>query len=129
MCRRYDHPIAYTQKLRSRASAKALRAWPTVASGSRCLYPAYTGVCTTVGRKPNLGVKVVGASIARVAVGRIGGIPLSMLSGGAATAGVALTLAPANVEPTWLNSGAATAQLWGTERVPSEAVRPMPAVT
>jgi hypothetical protein len=82
-----------------------------------------------VGRKPNLGVKTVGASIARVAVGRIGGIPLSMPSGPAATAGVALTPAPDNVEPTWLNSGAAAAQLCGTERVPSEAVRPIPAVT
>lgn len=67
--------------------------------GQVSLYPANTGVCTTVGRKPNLGVKTVGASIPRVAVGRIGGIPLSMLSGPAA-AGVALTLAPDNVEPT-----------------------------
>lgn len=81
-----------------------------------------------MGRKPNLGVKTVGASIPRVALGRIG-IPLSMLSGPAATAGVALTPPPGNVEPTWLNSGAAAAQLCGTERVPSEAVRPIPAVT
>lgn len=83
-----------------------------------------------MGRKPNLGVKVVGASIPRVAFGRIG-IPLSMLSGPAATAGAALTpaVAAGNVEPTWLNSGAAAAQLCGTERVPSEAVRPIPAVT
>ncbi len=45
------------------------------------------------------------------------------------TAGVALTLAPGNAEPTWLNAGAAAAQLCGTESVPSEAARPTPAVT
>ena len=51
-----------------------------------------------------------------------------MLSGPADTAGVALTLVPGNVEPTWLNAGAAEAQLCGTESMPSEAARPTFAV-
>ena len=82
-----------------------------------------------VGRKPNLGVYAVGTPEPRVVLGSIG-IPLSMLTGSPGdTAGVALTPAPGNVEPTWLNAGAAAAQLCGTERVPSEAPRPIPAVT
>ena len=65
----------------------------------------------------------------RVALGSIG-IPLSMPPGPpGTTAGVALTLAPGNAEPTLLNAGAAEAQLWGTESVPSEVARPRPAVT
>lgn len=52
-----------------------------------------------------------------------------MLSGPGDAAGVALTLAPGNAEPTWLNAGAAEAQLCGTESGPSEAARPTPAVT
>ena len=54
---------------------------------------------------------------------------MSMLSGPADTAGVALTLVAGNAEPTWLKAGAAEAQLCGTESVPSEAARPTPAVT
>ena len=82
-----------------------------------------------VGRKPNLGVYAVGTPVARVALGSIG-IPLSMPTGSPGdTAGVALTLVPGNAEPTWLNAGAAEAQLCGTESVPSEAARPTPAVT
>ena len=64
----------------------------------------------------------------RVALGSIG-IPLSMPSGPAGTAGVALAPEPGNAEATWLNAGAAEAQLCGTESVPSEAARPRPAVT
>ena len=64
-----------------------------------------------------------------MALGSIG-IPLAMPPGPpGATAGVALTLAPGNAEPTWLNAGAAETQLCGTESVPSEAARPTPAVT
>jgi hypothetical protein len=82
-----------------------------------------------VGRKPNLGVYAVGTPVARVALGSIG-IPLNMPTGSPGdTAGVALTPAPGNAEPTWLNAGAAAAQLCGTERVPSEAACPTPAVT
>ena len=91
-------------------------------------YPAYTGVCTIVGRKPNLGVYAVGPPIPRIALGSIG-IPLSMPPGSPDIAGVALGLAAGNAEPTWLNAGAAEAQLCGTESVPSEAARPRPAVT
>jgi len=64
----------------------------------------------------------------RIALGSIG-IPLSMPSGPAGTAGIALTLVAGNAEPTWLKAGAAEAQLCGTESVPSEAARPIPAVT
>lgn len=70
----------------------------------------------------------MGAPIPRIALGSIG-IPLSMPSGPADTAGVALTLVTGNAEPTWLNAGAAEAQLCGTESVPSEAALPTPAVT
>ena len=44
------------------------------------------------------------------------------------TAGVALAPAAGNAEPTWLNAGAAEAQLCGTESMPSEAARPTFAV-
>ena len=58
------------------------------------------------------------------------GIPLGMPPGPpAAAAGVALAPTPGNAEPTWLNAGAAEAQLCGTESMPTEAARPTPAVT
>lgn len=81
-----------------------------------------------VGRKPNLGVYSVATPPPRALLGIIG-IPLSRPAGSPGdTAGVALMPAPGNAEPTWLNAGAAAAQLCGTERVPSEAARPKPAV-
>jgi hypothetical protein len=45
------------------------------------------------------------------------------------TAGVALALVTGNAGATWLNAGAAEAQLCGTESMPTEAARPTPAVT
>ena len=58
------------------------------------------------------------------------GIPPGMPPGPlGVTAGVALGPAAGNAEPTWLNAGAAEAQLCGTESIPSEAARPRPAVT
>lgn len=58
------------------------------------------------------------------------GIPRSVPPGlPGATAGVALTLVPGSSEPTWLNAGAAEAQLCGTDSMPSEAARPTPADT
>ena len=57
------------------------------------------------------------------------GIPLGVPPGPpVATAGAALALAPGSAEPTWLNAGAAEAQLCGTESMPSEAARPTFAV-
>jgi hypothetical protein len=65
----------------------------------------------------------------RAALGSIG-IPLSMPPGPpGTTAGVALTRAAGNAEPTLLNAGAADAQLCGTESGPRKAARPAPAVT
>ena len=65
----------------------------------------------------------------RVALGSIG-IPLSVPTGSPGdTAGVALTLVAGNAEPTWLNSGAAEAQLCGTESVASGAARGVGAPT
>ena len=81
-----------------------------------------------MGRKPNLGVYAVGPPIPRIALGSIG-IPLSMPPGSPDIAGVALGLAAGNAEPTWLNAGAAEAQLCGTESVPREAACPAAAVT
>jgi len=51
-------------------------------------HPAYTGVRTTVGRKPNLGAKAVGAPIPRAASGSIG-TSLSVLHADGRAAGVA----------------------------------------
>jgi hypothetical protein len=83
-----------------------------------------------VGRKPNLEVVAIGAPIPRVALASIG-IPPSVPPGPPTpTAGVAPTpLAPGNAEATWLNAGAAEAQLCGTDSMPSEGARPTPAVT
>ena len=47
----------------------------------------------------------------------------------AANAGVALTPALGMTEETWLNAGAAEAQPCGTDSTPSEAARPIPALT
>lgn len=67
--------------------------------------------------------------IPRVALASIG-IPPSVPPGPLGmTAGVAAALVTGNVEATWLNAGAAEAQLCGTESMPTEAARPTPAVT
>lgn len=58
------------------------------------------------------------------------GIPPSVPPGPfGMTAGVAPALASGNAGAPWLIAGAAEAQLWGTERMPTEAARPAPAVT
>ena len=67
--------------------------------------------------------------VPRAALASIG-IPPSVPPGPAGmTAGVAPALVTGNAEPTWLNAGAAEAQLCGTESMPTEAARPTPAVT
>ena len=56
-----------------------------------------------------------------------------MLLGGvapvSAATGAPTLLAGNDAADTWLNAGAADAQLWGTDSTPSEAARPTPAVT
>jgi hypothetical protein len=93
-------------------------------------YPAYIGSGTTVGRKPILSGGAIGLPVPRAALASIG-IPPGMLPGPPTpTAGVApRPLMPGNPGPTWLNAGAAVAQLGGTDNTPSEAARPIPAVT
>lgn len=67
--------------------------------------------------------------VPRVALASIG-IPPSVPPGPPGiTAGVALALVTGNAGATWLNAGAAEAQLCGTESMPTEAARPAPAVT
>jgi hypothetical protein len=82
-----------------------------------------------VGRKPILSRGGIGLPVPRAALASIG-IPLGTPPGPpAAAAGVALMLAAGNAEPTWLQAGAADAQLCGTESMPSEAARPTFALT
>ncbi len=92
-------------------------------------YPPYIGSGTTVGRKPILSGGGIGLPVPRVALASIS-IPPSVPPGPPGmTAGTALALVTGNAEPTWLNTGAAVAQLCGTDKTPSEAARPTPAVT
>jgi hypothetical protein len=66
----------------------------------------------------------------RVALAAIGIPPSGPPGAPGPIAGVApRPLVPGNAGATWLNAGAAEAQLCGTESVPIEAARPTPAVT
>ena len=92
-------------------------------------YPPYTWGSTTLGRNPTLSRGGVELPVPRAALDT-NGIPPGVPPGPpAATAGAALALAPGSAEPTWLNAGAAEAQLCGTDIMPTEAARPTPAAT